>query len=70
MAAVNRAQVAVTDYPYAPATEEALLIMMSAYERLNLGDLAADTRRVLQKNFPNNQALAPAPQVKPWWKLW
>jgi len=70
VAAVNRAQVALTDYPYAPATEEALLIMVGAYERLGLNDLAADTRRVLQKNFPNNQALAPAPQAKPWWKLW
>lgn len=70
VAAANRAQVAVTDYPYAPATEDALLIMSQAYERLGLTDLAADSRRVLQKNFPNNAALAPAPQAKPWWKLW
>ncbi len=69
VAAVNRAQVAITDYPYAPATEDALVIMASAYERLGLADLAADTRRVLQKNFPANAALAPAP-AKPWWKLW
>lgn len=70
VAAVNRAQVAVTDYPYAPATEEALVIMGDAYERLGLADLAADTRRVLQKNFPANAALNATPQVKPWWKLW
>jgi outer membrane protein assembly factor BamD len=69
VAAVNRAQVAVTEYPYAPATEEALAIMMHSYEQLGLKELSADARRVLQKNFPNSTALAPAPG-KPWWKLW
>ena len=64
-----RAQVAITDYPYAPATEEALVIMGQAYERLGLNDLAGDSRRVLQKNFPNSAALSPA-QPRPWWKLW
>lgn len=70
VAALNRAQVALTDYPRAPAAEEALVIMGTAYERLGLGELAVDARRVLQKNFPANAVLAPAPQAKPWWKLW
>jgi outer membrane protein assembly factor BamD len=70
VAAANRAQVALTEYPYAPANEEALVIMGQAYERLGLGDLAADSRRVLQKNFPNNSSLNPGAGVRPWWKLW
>ncbi len=70
VAAANRAQVSITDYPYAPATEEALVIMATAYDRLGLTELATDARRVLQLNFPNNAALSPAPQAKPWWKLW
>jgi outer membrane protein assembly factor BamD len=69
VAAVNRAQVAVTEYPYAPATEEALAILMTSYDRLGLQELSAGSRRVLEKNFPNSTALAPAP-LKPWWKLW
>jgi len=28
--------------------------MIEAYERLGMLDLAADTRRVLQSNFPND----------------
>lgn len=70
VAAVNRAQVAVTDYPYAPACEEALAIMTSAYERLGLNDLAQDTRRVLDKNFPKSAFVTVATQAKPWWKIW
>lgn len=69
VAAANRAQMALTDYPYAPAAEEALAIMMSAYTQLGLNDLAADSRRVLEKNFPQSSALTP-PQARPWWKLW
>jgi outer membrane protein assembly factor BamD (BamD/ComL family) len=30
-----------------------LQIMAEAYEELGMHDLAVDTRRVLQKNFPN-----------------
>lgn len=70
VAAANRAQTAITDYPYAPAAEEALIIMGEAYQRLGLDTLAQDSRRVLSKNFPNNAVLAPPGPAKPWWKFW
>lgn len=70
VAAANRAQVAITEYPYAPAAEEALAIQLASYERLGLTELAKDSRRVLERNFPNNAALAPQQGDRPWWKLW
>jgi outer membrane protein assembly factor BamD len=70
VAAANRAQVALTDYPYAPAAEEALVILGQAYAQLGLNDLAADSRRVLEKNFPRNSTLLPGAASRPWWKLW
>jgi outer membrane protein assembly factor BamD len=70
VAAQNRAQVALTDYPYAPAAEEALEILITAYERLGMQDLAKDTLRVLQRNYPANALVAGPSSAKPWWKLW
>jgi outer membrane protein assembly factor BamD len=68
VAASARAQSVLQRYPQAPATQDALEISIAAYEKMNLPDLAADSRRVLEKNFPNN-AVAKA-GGKPWWKLW
>jgi outer membrane protein assembly factor BamD len=72
VAALNRAQQAVTDYQGVPAAEEALFIMVRAYEALNMPDMAADTRRVLEKNFPGSRFLSQgfARDRGPWWKLW
>jgi outer membrane protein assembly factor BamD len=72
VAAANRAQQAVTDYPGAPATEEALYIMMLSYERLGLQELRDGANRVLMKNFPNttfpSQGLSRT--GKAWWHVW
>jgi outer membrane protein assembly factor BamD len=57
LAAVNRAQAVVRQYQQAPAIEEALAIIVAGYERLGLQDLAADSRRVLQNNFPDSSFL-------------
>lgn len=70
LAAINRAQTAITEYRYAPATEEALTLMVKSYAALKMPDLEADARRVLQKNYPNSAALAATGTGKPWWKLW
>lgn len=72
VAALNRAQQAVTDYQGVPAAEEALYLMLRSYEALGMADLANDTRRVLESNFPHSSFLsqgATAPRG-PWWKLW
>jgi outer membrane protein assembly factor BamD len=51
VAALNRARFVIENYPGAPATVEALQLMARAYERLEMPELAADTRRVLEYNF-------------------
>jgi outer membrane protein assembly factor BamD len=54
VAAVNRAQYALRNYPRAPAQEEALLIMVQAYDVLGMPVLRDDAERVLRKNFPES----------------
>jgi outer membrane protein assembly factor BamD len=50
----------VRDYSGTPAAEEALSVMMRAYEGLGMPQLSDDTRRVLQANFPASRYLAGA----------
>jgi outer membrane protein assembly factor BamD len=71
VAAANRAQHALQTYPNAPATEEALFIMIHAYDRLALNDLRDDADRVMRKNFPNSPYYrGPITRDVSWWKLW
>ena len=73
VAAVNRAQITVNEYRDVPAVEEALFIMVQSYDRLGLEQLRDDTRRVLEKTYPDSVLLNPeraAAAKKPWWKLW
>ena len=53
VASINRAKAALEDYNGAPANAESLRIMEQAYDKLGLHDLAADARRVLEMNFPD-----------------
>jgi outer membrane protein assembly factor BamD len=57
VAASNRAQYALRNYPQAPAQEEALLIMIQAYDVLGMPELRNDAERVLRKNFPDSAQL-------------
>ncbi len=73
IAAANRAQFALREYPTTPATEEALFIMVKAYDLLGLDDLRDDAERVLQQNFPDSSHLAgyhPIEDVSWWKRLW
>lgn len=71
VAAANRAQHALTTYPNAPATEEALFIMIHAYDRLQLAELRDDADRVMRKNFPNSPYYrGPIRRDVSWWRLW
>lgn len=54
VAALNRAKGAIEQYNGAIGSRDSLVIMAEAYERLGMEDLAADTRRVMQANFPND----------------
>jgi outer membrane protein assembly factor BamD len=71
VAAVNRAQTALTSYPDAPANEEALFVMIKAYDMMNMKDLRDDTERVMRKNFPKSRYFERGfGRDEPWWKLW
>ncbi len=70
LAAINRAQTALTEYQYAPAAEEALHLMAMSYSALNMPDLQADALKVLRRNFPQSQYVQAVAPRKAWWKLW
>jgi outer membrane protein assembly factor BamD len=72
VAVVNRGQYVLQRYPQAPATEEALALMVKAYAALGMNDLRDDTMRVMQKNFPDSSYFSGAKKKDgvPWWKLW
>jgi outer membrane protein assembly factor BamD len=72
VAAVNRAQSAITDYRGVPAVEEALYILMRSYEALGMPQLAADTRRVMETTYPKSEFLSRGFKAAqdPWWKFW
>lgn len=71
IAAANRAQYALLNYPQAPANEEALFIMVKAYDALGMPTLRDDADRVMRKNFPDSRYFKGGIGKKdPWWMLW
>jgi len=72
LAAANRAQYAIKTYQTAPALEEAVFLLASAYDALGMDALRDDATRVMKTNFPNSQYLS-AGDIKreaPWWRFW
>jgi outer membrane protein assembly factor BamD len=72
VAAINRAQNALTDYQDVPALEEALYIMVKSYDALGMTQLRDDTKRVLEKTYPRSNYVARGFKASqaPWWKVW
>ncbi len=72
VAAINRAQSALSDYRDVSAQEEALYILMSAQDAIGMPELRDDARRVLERTYPNSIYLSKdfKGQQAPWWKLW
>jgi outer membrane protein assembly factor BamD len=74
VAAINRAQLAIREYRNAPATEDALHIMMLSYGKLDQPQLEGDTKRVLAATFPDSPfvtgKLRPGKENKSWWQIW
>jgi outer membrane protein assembly factor BamD len=72
VAATNRAQAAITQYPNAPAHEEALFLLVKSYDKLGLNDLRDDADRVLRQNFPDSPYFTgkKSKDGRPWWQLW
>ena len=54
VAAVNRAKNALEEYHGADSNAQSLQILAEAYDELGMNDLAADARRVLAMNFPED----------------
>jgi outer membrane protein assembly factor BamD len=56
LAAINRAQQAIKGFEGAPATAEALVLMVQSYDKLGIHDLRDDAKRVLERSFPERAA--------------
>lgn len=71
VASANRAKAIIETYPQSPHAGDALAVMMQSYAGLGQDDLAKDTRRVLELNYPDHPALAGKWPDYPsnWWKL-
>jgi outer membrane protein assembly factor BamD len=57
VAAVNRAKYVLETYARTPAVEDALRIMTQAYVKMGMPQLAADSLRVLERNYPQSPEL-------------
>lgn len=69
VAAANRAQGALLNYPQTPANEKALDILRNSYQKLNMPQLAEDSQQILAKTFPESRYVTGASD-KPWWQFW
>lgn len=72
VAAINRAQTALADFRDVPALEEGLYILMQSYDALGMTQLRDDTKRVMEKSYPNSEYVTRGFKTgtDPWWKVW
>ncbi len=69
VAAVNRGQYIIENYPQSVHQNDAVALMAVAYDRLGEQALAADSRRVLELNAPEHPALRGKwPRRGAWWR--
>ena len=74
LAAANRAQYAIQNYQQAPSLEEAVYVLVVAYDKLGMNDLRDAADRVMRTNFPESHYLKGKASIlrkdAPWWRLW
>ena len=72
IAAINRAQSAISDYRDVPAIEEATYILYKSYDALGMAELRDDTRRILEKTYPQSPYMSKGFKSvdNPWYKFW
>ena len=72
IAAINRAQSAISDYRDVPALEEAIYILYKSYDALGMTELRDDTRRIMDKTFPQSQYMSKGFKSvdNPWYQFW
>ncbi len=69
VAAAQRAQVSIEQYDGAPSTREALQILIECYQKLGYTELAANTQKVYEENFPAGSTDGTGGNSR-WWKVW
>jgi len=72
VAAINRAQSAISDYRDVPAVEEATYILFKSYDALGMTDLRDDTRRIMEKSYPLSEYMSKGFRAagSAWYKFW
>lgn len=72
VAAINRAQTAISDYRDVPALEEATFIIYKSYDALGMPQLRDDAKRVLDKTYPQSQFMSKGfkSTESAWYKFW
>lgn len=70
IAAINRAEGILTQYPNSPATREALEIMVQGYDELGMTELRDDAKRVLALNSNGEPPIQNPASGKSWWQFW
>ena len=64
--ALNRAKFCIENYDGAPAVQGSMKILVDAYRRLGMLDLAANAERVYADNYPGN--IKDIREKKAWWQ--
>ena len=67
--AVRRAKLVIDNYERAPATKDALAIMIVSYDRLGMKALADESRKVYAANFSGNVSQVAAATKHHWWQF-
>lgn len=72
VAAIGRAQQAISDFQNVPATEEALYILIRSYDALGMTELRDDAQRVMQASYPESTLLKDGLKQRDnaWWQFW
>jgi len=65
LAAANRAKYVLENYKQSTATPGALVILVKAYRKMNMQDLANDALHVLELNYPKDPGLAQLKEEAP-----
>jgi outer membrane protein assembly factor BamD len=70
VAAAQRARSVLQDFPESGSQAPALEIMVAAYRRIGLDDLAADAQRTLDANYPGYEPRLHIPAENASWWDW
>jgi outer membrane protein assembly factor BamD len=73
VAAANRAQNVIRNYPATGAVKSALRVQILAYDAMGMKDLSNDAKRVYDLNYKgddSNETVRTPVEVKPWWQIW